>query len=164
MIVGEHRKEMRAVARDPFVHGAPKGRLRPGADAALRIGRDVGRIERAEWGCEREAAGELPPTLGRVTLRAITAAREYFAPSDQFRGETSCCGWRDRSYSRTPCQDPKPREAETSECDTNNEQLPEHGALRDPPWIAMDRLMGITPRKFDRVNEECKRIANRCKA
>ena len=54
---------MRAVAGDTFVHGASEGRLRPGADAGLRIGRDVGRIEYAErrcaWDSHRRISGRL---------------------------------------------------------------------------------------------------------
>src|SRR4030095_12152809 len=76
MIVGEHWKEMRTVARDAFMHRTPERCLRPGPDPGLRIGRDVGRIDDAERSCKGEAAGELLCALGRVTLRTIAATRK----------------------------------------------------------------------------------------
>src|SRR5262245_6009685 len=117
------------------MHGAPEGGLGPAADAGLRIRRDVGRIDHAERGCEREAAGELLPTLGRVTFRAIATARECFTLGNQFRRETARGRLRDRSDGRAPCQRAKSCKPETSECNNRDEQLLEHGGLLEP-WCA----------------------------
>src|SRR5215475_10956662 len=118
------------------MHGTHEGRLRPGADAGFRVGRDVGRVDHAERGCERVAAGEVLPTLGRVTLRAIAAARKAFALGDQFRREAFWSRPRDRSNGRPPRQHAKAREPETSESNDRDEQLLEHGVLRLPAWLA----------------------------
>src|SRR5215813_8073478 len=130
------------------MHGAPEGRLGPGTDASLRIRRNVGRVHHAKRGCERVATGELLSILGRMTLRAIAAACECFAPGDQFRREAGGSRQRDRSNGRPPCQHTKAGEPETSECDNSDEQLLDHGVLRwlgsfsssvgyamDPAWV-----------------------------
>src|ERR1043166_3568460 len=108
------------------MHGAPEGRLRPGADAGLWIGRDIGRIEHTERCCERVAAGERLPALGRVTLRAIAAARKSLTLCDQLRREASRCRRRNWSDGRPPRQHAKAREAETSESDGGAERSEEH--------------------------------------
>jgi hypothetical protein len=59
MRIGKCREQMRSVARDAFAHGADECRLRPDADAVLRIGRDIGRIERAVLRGETETASEV---------------------------------------------------------------------------------------------------------
>src|SRR5215813_5697831 len=118
------------------MHGAPEGCLRPRADAGCRIGRDVGRVDHAERGCERVTAGEDLPTLGRVTLRAIAAVREGFALGDQIRREAVRSRPRDRADARPPRQHAKAREPETSENDDGYEQLLEHRVLRRLGWLA----------------------------
>ena len=114
------------------MHGAPEGRLRPGADAGLRIGRDVGRIDRAERGCHLVTAGELLAALCGVTRRAIAAARKSFTLRDQLRREAASSRPRDRSDGRLPRQRAKACKPETSECDGRDEQLLEHGELPEP--------------------------------
>src|SRR5215831_17620610 len=114
------------------MHGASEGRLRPGADAGLRIGRDIGRIDHAERSCHRVAASELFAALRRVTGRAVAAARERFAPGDQLRCEAAWSRQRDRSDGRPPRQYAKAREPETSESNDRDEQLLDHGVLRRP--------------------------------
>src|SRR5262249_33727977 len=119
------------------MHGAPEGRLRPGADASLRIGCDVGRVHHAERGCERVAAGERLPALGRMTLGAIAAAREGFALGNELWGEASWRGQRNRTDGRLPRQRAKRCKPEKSECNDRDEELcqfravPEHANLRE---------------------------------
>src|SRR5262245_39224264 len=130
------------------MHGPPEGRLRPAADAGFRVGRDVGRVDHAERGCERVAAGKVLPTLGRVTLCAIAAAREGFTLGDQFRREAVRSRPRDRSDGRPPRQKAKAREPETSESKDRDDQLLEHGALHRPA-ISTSRMItpsGVTAR------------------
>ena len=121
---------MRAVARDAFTGCAREGRFRPGADAGLRVGRDVGRIDHAKRGCHCVAAGERLPAFGRVARRAIATARKRLALRDQLRREASRCRRGDWSNGRLPRQHAKAYEPEASESDGGNEQLPEHGVLR----------------------------------
>ena len=59
VIVGKGRIEMLADAVDARAHGATERSLRPAPDPGLRIGRDVGRIDRAEW--RRPPAKSRPP-------------------------------------------------------------------------------------------------------
>src|ERR1700754_662874 len=118
------------------MHGAPEGCFRPGADAGLRIGRDVGGIKQAERSCEGVAAGERLPALGRVTFRAIAATRKGLTLDDQFRREAAWSRQRDWSNGRPPRQHAEAREPETSESNDPDEQLLEffefleHGVLR----------------------------------
>src|SRR5215831_12391938 len=120
------------------MHGAPECHLRPPADAGLRIGREVSRIDHAEGGRHRIAAGECLPALCRVTRRAIPATRESFALRDQFRREAS--GWRSHDWSNgwLPGQHAKACKPETSENDDSDEQLLEHGILQR---LAMARVV-----------------------
>src|SRR5215470_16242305 len=143
------------------MHGTPEGRLRPGADAGFRVGRDVGRVDHAEGGCERVAAGEVLPTLGRVTLRAIAAAGEGFALGDQFRREAVRSRPRDRSDGWPPRQHAEAREPETPECNDGDEQLLEHGVLR---WPAGARHPLATAWELSRVNQYLQRTPNRHEA
>src|SRR6516225_9498731 len=112
------------------MHGAPEGRLRPAADAGLRIGGDVGRIDRAEGGRHLIAASESLPAPCGVTRRAIPTTRESFALRDQLRREASC--WRSHDWGNgwLPRQDAKARKPETSENDDGDQQLFEHGVLQ----------------------------------
>src|SRR5262245_51908358 len=144
------------------MHGAPEGSLRPGADAGFRVGRDVGRVEHAERGCERVAAGEVLPTLGRVTLRAIAAARKRFAPGDQLGREAARSRPRDRSDDRPPRQHAKAREPETSESNDGDEQFLEHGVLRPLAMAGLVHL--VTPWGLSRMNQDLQRTPNRCEA
>src|SRR5712691_1988969 len=144
MVIGEHRKKMPAVARDAFMHGAPEGRFGPCADAGLRIGRDIGRIDHAKRSCHRVAAGEPLSTLCCVTGRAIAAARECFALGDELRREAARSRQRDRSDGRPPREQAKAREPETAERDDGDDQLLEHGVLR---WRAMARVTIDYPKR-----------------
>src|SRR5262245_4356666 len=137
------------------MHGTPEGRLRPAADAGFRIGRDVGRVDHAERGCKRVAAGEVLPALGRVTLRAIAAAREGFTLGDQFRREAARSRPRDRGDGWPPRQKAKAREPETSESNDRDEQLLEHGVLHRPAR-STSRL--ITPSTVDRRMKTAKEL------
>src|SRR5215470_9794944 len=144
------------------MHGARECRLRPGADAGLRIGRDVGRIDHAEWSCHRVAARELCATLRRVTGRAVAAARQCFALGDQFRREAARSWYRDRSHGRLPCQHAEACKPERSESDDGDEQLLEHGVLRRLATLlasSISYVMGA-----GRVSENFQRTANRCEA
>src|SRR6516165_9843968 len=120
------------------MHGAPEGRLRPAADAGIRIGRDVGRIDHAEGGRHRIAASECLPALCRVTRRAIPATRESFALRDQFRREASRRRSHDWGKGWLPRQYAKACKPETSENDDSDEQLLEHGILQR---LAMARVV-----------------------
>jgi hypothetical protein len=51
----------------------------PRADAGFRIGRDVGRIDRAKGRCHRQATGEQSSARIRVAGDAIPGARQVFA-------------------------------------------------------------------------------------
>src|SRR5450432_896514 len=68
-----HRRVDRATARGgAIVHGTVELVLGPGADAGVLLGGEVGTVDRAERGVEREAAAEKPPALARVAGSAIT--------------------------------------------------------------------------------------------
>src|SRR5215831_2158834 len=143
------------------MHGAPEGRLRPGADASLRIRRYVGRVHHAKRGCERVATGELLSILGRMTLRTIAAARKGFALGNEIRGEAVCSGQRDRNNGRPPRQHAKAREPETSESDNGDEQLLDHGVLRRLGSFSSSASYAIGPVW---LNQNFQRTANRCEA
>src|SRR5262249_52142389 len=141
------------------MHGASESRLRPSADAGLRIGRDVGRIDHAERSRHGVAAGELFAALRRVTGRAVAATRERFAPGDQLRCEAAWSRQRDRSDGRPPRQRAKASEPETSESNDRDEQLLDHGVLRRPV-IACVKSDYAEP--ADNVNEVWQKTANCC--
>lgn len=70
VVVGECGIKMRTIAGDAFVHGPHECRLGPAADSAIRVGRDVGRIDDAERGRHSIAAG-----IGLATLHPWQPAR-----------------------------------------------------------------------------------------
>src|SRR5262245_51888792 len=159
MIVGEYRKKMRAVARDALVHGPPEGRLRPIADAGLRIGRDVGRIEDAEWRGKRVAAGEFLHTLRGMTFRAIAAACESLSLGDQFRCKAARSRRRHRSDGRPPRQHAESYKPETTEHHDADDQLLEHGVLRQHAQV---HVMNDYATGIDGETKDFQRTANRC--
>lgn len=55
--VGKGRIEMPAIPSDAARHGVAELRERPGADAGRFIGRDIGRIKRAEGALQAAASG-----------------------------------------------------------------------------------------------------------
>src|SRR5271155_3294280 len=58
MVIWERGKKVRTVLCDAFMHCTNKCSLRPCANAGLRIWRDVGRVDHAEWGLHGIATGE----------------------------------------------------------------------------------------------------------
>ncbi len=76
------RIEIASVARDAFVQRAPEIVGRPAADAVVRIGRDVGRVDRAEAAFHREAAGERGAARRGVASGAIGRLGQIFPARD----------------------------------------------------------------------------------
>src|SRR5882757_5470685 len=74
MVVGKSRIKMPALAVDAVMHGAAECGLRPGADAGVRVGRDVAAIDGAEWRLDRIAAG-VSRTAGLGVADDATADR-----------------------------------------------------------------------------------------
>ena len=66
VVVGKGRIQMPAPAVNAFAHGAPEGRLRPGADPGPRVRRDVRRVDDAEGRRQRPPARE-----GRAAVRGV---------------------------------------------------------------------------------------------
>ena len=86
--VREHRVQQVAVGRAPVVHRAPELRGRPGADAGLRVRREVARVDRAERRGDALAAGERRAAAVGVAGGAVAGARQVGALPDLFgRGE-----------------------------------------------------------------------------
>ena len=75
---GKRRVEQRFILGLPRVHGAVEVRRGPFADAGLRVGRDVRRINRAERCRHGQATGELLPAAGRVAGDAVPGAGKVF--------------------------------------------------------------------------------------
>src|SRR5438034_11769803 len=76
MIVRKCGIEMPSGAIDAVVHGARKILAAPESDTGVRIGRDVGRVDRAERRRQRQPAGEwLASELG-VAGTAVTDSGE----------------------------------------------------------------------------------------
>src|SRR5207249_3835068 len=69
----------------------------PIADACLRIGRDVRRVQRAERRGERTIAGKYSSARDRVAGDAITGLREIFAVLDLTRRASTLAALRVRS-------------------------------------------------------------------
>ena len=90
MVIGEGWIEMATFAVDAFAHGASEGLFRPAADAGLGIGRDVGRIDRAERRRQRQPASEGLAVRRRVAGVAVAESREIGAFSHQLRIEAAC--------------------------------------------------------------------------
>ena len=65
------------------MHGAHERLLGPGADPGLGIGRDVGGVDGAERGRQRQAAGKGPPARRGVANAAVAETDERGAPLDQ---------------------------------------------------------------------------------
>src|SRR2546423_14205225 len=57
--IWKSREIVPPIRRRPFVHRGDELLFVPGADAVLRVGRNVRHIECAEWGNEAEAAAKL---------------------------------------------------------------------------------------------------------
>src|ERR1700686_3196157 len=70
MCVGKRRIKMPSVAMNALAHRALEGGIGPCADAGFEIGRDVGRVDRAEWSLDRTAAA----TPIAAAQRAATVA------------------------------------------------------------------------------------------
>ena len=79
-----HRRiDQPAVGETPVVHHLVELVGRPHADAGLRIGRDVGGVERAERRLHRQAAGKGLAFARGVTGDAVAGAGEIFALGEQ---------------------------------------------------------------------------------
>ncbi len=70
---------------DTPVQGIQELRIAPVADAGFLVGRDVGRIDRAERKLERQTSGKWHAALRRVAGGAVGGARQIFAAPDQAR-------------------------------------------------------------------------------
>lgn len=73
--IRERRIEQMTIARHTPAHSARESIERPSADAAVGVGRDVGRIDNAEGCGERQSARERLAAGRRVTGEAIAARR-----------------------------------------------------------------------------------------
>src|SRR5579883_919046 len=82
MIIGENRKEVRSVAGDALMHRASEGRQRPAPYAGLRVGGDVGRIDRSERCLQPISAGKWLSILACVADGAVSDAGENPTPGD----------------------------------------------------------------------------------
>src|SRR5690349_965257 len=112
MVIRKCGKQMRSVARHPFLHGPAKGLLGPCTDSRLRIGGDVRRIDGAKSCPHRIAACEGAAALRRVTLRAKTSCGQHFAAHDKF---TCKGGWDGRRNRRNRWSPGKIKSADDSD-------------------------------------------------
>ncbi|MNX97718.1 hypothetical protein D3C86_1300940 [compost metagenome] len=80
------RIETLAVARHATAHGAVEVIERILAEARGGVGRDVGRIDRAGAGAQRQAAGHGRPALPGMAGGAVGDARQVAAARDLLRG------------------------------------------------------------------------------
>src|ERR1700686_1285545 len=110
-------EKVRAVLCDTFVHSASKCCLRPGADTGLRIRRDIGRVDHAEWCPHGITTGKHLSALDGVALCAKAAAGQHLPLGDQLRCKAFRRRRRDRSDRRSPGQCGKTHETEKSERD-----------------------------------------------
>ena len=85
MVVGEGWIKIATLAIDTLAHRASEGLFRPLADAGLWIGRDVGRIDRAELRRYRQSASEGLAIRRRVAGVAVAESGEFCAFSHQLR-------------------------------------------------------------------------------
>jgi hypothetical protein len=85
MVIGEGWIKMATPAIDTLAHGASEGLFRPPADAGLGIGRDVGRIDRAERRRHRQSASEGLAIRRRVAAVTVAESSEICAFSHQLR-------------------------------------------------------------------------------
>ena len=96
--------QMLAIARDAFAHRALERTERPGADAVHRVGREVGRPDRAER-CFERAAARVRRAAGRGVADEASAGRsEHAALLDRGRGVDVRAAGRDRRNRRSPAE------------------------------------------------------------
>ncbi len=103
MRVGQRRVEVPPRARDPLAHRPAERRLRPPADPGLRVGRDVGDVDRSERRRARAGRRHRAAVVRGVAHRAIADRGERRAPRDQVGGEAGPGRRRDRRDGRPPC-------------------------------------------------------------
>ena len=103
MRVGKRRIEMPAVAMNALAHRAFEGGIGPRADSGFDIGRDVGRVDRAERRRQRLAAGVEDAVRRGVADRAVAERGELLAARDGRGRINRGIGTRDRR-DRSPRQ------------------------------------------------------------
>src|SRR5690606_18290226 len=86
--IRERRIKVLAVATDTAEHGIDERDLAPAADAVLRIGRNVGCVERPESGLELKSATE--PGLVLLAGRAVAGRAAPRVEHDLAIGEIGC--------------------------------------------------------------------------
>ncbi len=101
VVVGEGWIKVASLTIDAFAHGALKRSLRPGADAGVRIGCDVGRVDDAERRRQRQTACKCFLAWNGVARYAVADRRELRTLLDRGRIET-IRGDLDRLYFGTP--------------------------------------------------------------
>ena len=123
--VGKDRIVMAAVGRRALPHGGDEVRLAPGADAVFRIGRDVGRIERAEVRLKGRAAAEpgLVLLVGRRVAGGAAAGVEHgLAVAEIGRVGAE----RARGYGRRHGDEPEYRGTDRREDHRQDQELAQH--------------------------------------
>ena len=100
VVVGKGGVEEIASPIDPVAHRAGEGGFRPGADAGLPVRRDVARVDGAERGLHRFAAGIGRPVDAGMADGAIADRGQLRPARDQ--GGIESGGWLDRVDRRTP--------------------------------------------------------------
>ena len=122
---------MRPVTRHALVHRPGERLLRPGADAGLGIGRNVGGVDHAKWGRHGIAACERLSAFRGMALRAIAGSGERLSLRDQRRFEGPQSGRRDRRDCGAPGQGAKSQSAEDDKHNKRKPQLLEQGSFSE---------------------------------
>src|ERR1700688_3302246 len=124
MVVGECRKKVRPVDGDALVHGAGEGLQRPAADAGLRVGCYVGRIDGPERGAQRIAASKWLAALPGVARRTMSGCGEYLSLGDRLGWKARSARRLDGHNRRPPSQKEEAQQSEDSRGDNRDRDAP----------------------------------------
>jgi hypothetical protein len=123
-------KKVRAVDGDALAHRAGEGFQRPAANAGLRVGRDVGRIDCPELGVQRIAASKWLAAPPGVACGTVSGLSEHLSFGDRL-------GWKGRSARGLnwcnrwpPSRDEQSQQSEDSRGDNRDRDAPNHRILQ----------------------------------
>ncbi len=132
MIVWEDGKKVRSIAGDALMHRAGEGLQRPPADAGFRIGRDVGRIDRAKGRALSVPTGEGLSALPCVAYRAISGCGEDLALGDRLGGKAGLGRGIDGGDGRPPREGEEPEQGNNADPGDADRNALQHS----PPPVA----------------------------
>src|SRR6202171_3009178 len=132
MVVGECRKKVRPVERDALVHGAGEGLQRPAADAGLRVGREVRRIDGPYRGAQRIAASKWLAALPSVARGTMSGCGEYLSFGDRLSWKVRSARGLDGRNRRPPSQKEEAQQSEDSRGDNRDRDAPNQCILH---WL-----------------------------